>query len=131
MGKNYKTAPISCKSYGQHQTASMLTNVPECFGIHKSEQDMVGLPCNLSYLGGGGRRMESSRPVQAKLARPYLKNKIKTQRARYVVDSLPSMHKALVSSLVLKKKKKGREGGREREREKKEGWLQSQPFLLL
>jgi hypothetical protein len=105
---------------------------PECFGIHKSEQDMVGLPCNLSYLGGGGRRMESSRPVQAKLARPYLKNKIKTQRARYVVDSLPSMHKALVSSLVLKKKKKGREGGREREREKKkEGWLQSQLFLLL
>jgi hypothetical protein len=29
--------------------------------------------CNLSYLGDGGRKMESSMPAQAKESRPYLK----------------------------------------------------------
>jgi hypothetical protein len=37
---------------------------------------VVAHSCNSSYLGGRGRRIESSRPAQAKLARPYLKNKI-------------------------------------------------------
>jgi hypothetical protein len=32
--------------------------------------------CNPSYLGGRGKRLESLRSVRAKLARPYLKNKI-------------------------------------------------------
>jgi hypothetical protein len=36
--------------------------------------------CNISFLGGGGR-IVSLRPVQAKLARPWLKNKVKTKRA--------------------------------------------------
>jgi hypothetical protein len=33
----------------------------------------------LSYPGGGGRRVESSRPAQAKLVIPHLKNEIKTK----------------------------------------------------
>jgi hypothetical protein len=40
---------------------------------------MVVHSCNSSYLGGRSRRIESSRPVQAELARPYLRNKIKTK----------------------------------------------------
>jgi hypothetical protein len=31
--------------------------------------------CNLTYSGGRGRRMESLRPTQAKLARTFSKNK--------------------------------------------------------
>jgi hypothetical protein len=33
---------------------------------------------NSSYLGGGGRRIENSRPVEVKLTRPF-QNKIKTK----------------------------------------------------
>jgi hypothetical protein len=37
---------------------------------------MVTLACNPSYLGGGSRRISSSRfSAQEKLARPYLKKK--------------------------------------------------------
>jgi hypothetical protein len=36
---------------------------------------MVVQICNSNYLGIRGRRMESSRPAQAKLARPDFKNK--------------------------------------------------------
>jgi hypothetical protein len=38
---------------------------------------MVADACNPSYLEGRGRRITSSRPAWAKLARPYLKTKCK------------------------------------------------------
>jgi hypothetical protein len=40
---------------------------------------MVVHTCNSQYFGGRGRRVLSSRSVQANLVRPYLKNKIKTE----------------------------------------------------
>jgi hypothetical protein len=39
---------------------------------------------NPNYLGGGGRRIERLRLVQAKLARPYLKNKIQKNGGHYL-----------------------------------------------
>jgi hypothetical protein len=42
---------------------------------------MVAHACDSSSWGGGVRRMEISRPTWAKLAKPYLINKIQTQRA--------------------------------------------------
>jgi hypothetical protein len=41
------------------------------------EPGMVAIPCDSSDSGGRGRRITSWRPAQAKLARPYLKKKIK------------------------------------------------------
>jgi hypothetical protein len=35
--------------------------------------------CNSSYSGGGDRERTSSRPVRAKLVRPYVKNKTKAK----------------------------------------------------
>jgi hypothetical protein len=35
---------------------------------------------NVSYLGGGNRRISILRPARAKLARPYVKNKIQNKR---------------------------------------------------
>jgi hypothetical protein len=64
---------------------------------------MVAHASNLSYSGGGSRRIVNSRPPQAKLAaRPCLKNKIKKQTkgaggVAQLVDGLPSMHKVLDS----------------------------------
>jgi hypothetical protein len=64
--------------------------------------------CNSSYLGGGGRRIESLRPAQEKVARPYLKN-MKTEglgNMVQVVDHLFSMHQALGSIPSTGRKKK-------------------------
>jgi hypothetical protein len=61
---------------------------------------MVIIPFNPSHSGGRGRRISSSRTGQAKLVRPYLKNKIKTKRAggiTQVVQHRPSKCKALSS----------------------------------
>jgi hypothetical protein len=44
--------------------------------------DIVVHTCNPSYLGGRDRRIVSLRPTLAKFARPYLKNKIKTEGLR-------------------------------------------------
>jgi hypothetical protein len=41
--------------------------------VVKREPGMVGQACKPSHLGGGGKRIESSRPAWAKLARPYFK----------------------------------------------------------
>jgi hypothetical protein len=43
---------------------------------------MVVNTCNPSYLEGRGRRLLSSKSAQAKLARFYLKNQIKTKGLR-------------------------------------------------
>jgi hypothetical protein len=49
----------------------------------------------------------SSKPAQAKLARPYLKNKIKIKGLEgSVVEGLPSKHEALVSIPNTAQKKK-------------------------
>jgi hypothetical protein len=45
---------------------------------HKKRPGML-VHYNPSYSGGGGRRISSSRPAQAKLVRPYIKNKIQTK----------------------------------------------------
>jgi hypothetical protein len=44
-----------------------------------SRASMLVRVYNPSYWGGRGRRIKSSRPVWAKLVRPYLKKKIKTR----------------------------------------------------
>jgi hypothetical protein len=41
---------------------------------------MVAHSSNPKYSGGRGKKIESSRPAQVKLERPYLKNKIKLKR---------------------------------------------------
>jgi hypothetical protein len=51
----------------------------------------------------GGRKIESSRPVQAKLARPYPQNKIKTNNKAYVVECFHSKCEVLSSSPSTKK----------------------------
>jgi hypothetical protein len=53
----------------------------------------------------------SSRPTWAKLASPYLKNKIQTKRARdmaQIIQHMPDMHEVLgsITSITKKKKKK-------------------------
>jgi hypothetical protein len=49
---------------------------------------------NPSYSGGGGRRIVSSRLVQARLLRLYLKNKNKRAgRLAQVVECLPRKHR--------------------------------------
>jgi hypothetical protein len=58
--------------------------------------------CNPSYSRGGGRRITSLRPAWAKLARPYLKNKVKAKRAEGVIqgmEGLPGTFKGLGSAL--------------------------------
>jgi hypothetical protein len=42
---------------------------------------------NLSYLGGRGKSTARSRPAQAKLVKPYLKNKIKFKKKKGKRDS--------------------------------------------
>jgi hypothetical protein len=52
---------------------------------------------NPRYVEGRGRKITSSRPVKAKLASPYLKNKIQTKKAEVMVqvaERLPSMCQA-------------------------------------
>jgi hypothetical protein len=57
---------------------------------------MVVDACDSSYLGGGGRRMESSRPAWIKVVGPYLINKMQTKGKRaggmaQVVETLGSI----------------------------------------
>jgi hypothetical protein len=67
---------------------------------------MVACTYNFSYLGGRGSRIVSSRPVQAKLAKFYLKNKNKRIGAVVqVVECLPTMDKALGSMPSTSEKK--------------------------
>jgi hypothetical protein len=65
---------------------------------YKVGLDMVGLTCNPSYTGGGGRRIVVQ-GQQEQMIRPYLKNKRKHKDwgRTQVVDGLPSKHKVLSS----------------------------------
>jgi hypothetical protein len=49
----------------------------------QKKMDVVVHACNPSYLGGRGRKISNLRPACAKVTRPYLKNKIKTNRLGY------------------------------------------------
>jgi hypothetical protein len=64
---------------------------------------MVVNACNLSYSGCEGRKISSSRPVWAKLVRPYLKNK----RAE-VVSQVVEHSEALGSNPTIKNKKQNK-----------------------
>jgi hypothetical protein len=71
---------------------------------------MVAHTCNPRHAGGRGRRIISSRLAQSKVARPYLKSKIRKQKGGGVVQvvvHLPSKLKALVQSPVWQRKKNG------------------------
>jgi hypothetical protein len=66
---------------------------------------MVVHSYNPSYSGDGGRSISISRAAQAKLAKPYLKNKI--QRKGCIVqevECLPSMPEALSSVPIVEDK---------------------------
>jgi hypothetical protein len=60
-----------------------------------------------SYLGSGGKRIESSRPAWAKLVRPYFKNKMKTEGLGVQMIDMPSKHEALgwIRNTTKKEKK--------------------------
>jgi hypothetical protein len=61
--------------------------------------------CNPSYLGDSSRRIARSRPAQANLVRPCLKNK-RLGSVSQVVEHLPSKHKAILSTAPPPKKKR-------------------------
>jgi hypothetical protein len=65
---------------------------------------MVVFVCNPSYLGGASRRITNSRPVQAKLAKPYLKKK--KGRVFLPLKGRKVEHKVLCSIFSNKKKQK-------------------------
>jgi hypothetical protein len=63
--------------------------------------------CNLSYLGGGGKKIKNWRPAQAvsetlskKKKKQERKEKEKGWECRSSVGDLPSMHEAMGSLLV-------------------------------
>jgi hypothetical protein len=67
---------------------------------------MVAHSCDPNYLGGGGRRMMSSRPAQAKLERPIQKQNGCRQGSTHT--AVAYMQKAFSSILSAEKKKKKR-----------------------
>jgi hypothetical protein len=64
-----------------------------------------------SYFGGGGSKIMSLRPTRAKLAKPYLKNKLKAKGllcgvSRRAVEALNSMSSATERKTERKKERK-------------------------
>jgi hypothetical protein len=69
----------------------------------KTKPDVMAQAYNSSYLGGGGRRISSLRPAQAKLVKPTLSQKQNQKTSKVgdtaqVVKHLPSKCQALSSN---------------------------------
>jgi hypothetical protein len=62
---------------------SQMQNLIPFIGNVQNMPGEVVCACNPSYLGGGSKRVESSRPASAKLARLCLKTKINTKGLKW------------------------------------------------
>jgi hypothetical protein len=70
----------------------------KCPTVKKIKQDVVVNTSNISYFGGGGRRIMNLRPTCVKLRSCYLESKIQNKRDRdmtQVVELLASILEVL------------------------------------